>query len=361
MIGTSLGNYELCKADPVVCSDVATIVDTVKEVGLGDAFRGKKFLVSGGAGFLGSWLVDALYILGGEITIVDNLSTGDIENIKHLLGSPRIRFINKHVEQLEPVRGYDYVLHLAARPSPEDYVRYPVETLRVSSLGTEKMLEVARLNDAVFLLASTSEVYGHAEVIPTPEDYWGYVNPVGPRSCYDEGKRYAEALSMAYMRQYGLDVRISRIFNTYGPRLDWKSPGYGRVITKFIVQALLGDPLTIYGNGTQTRSFLYVADNIEAHLLFLRQDKRLRGAVINIGNEEEITIAELAKLVLELTNSTSYIKYLPPRLDDPPRRRPDITRAKELLGWKPKTGLAEGLRKTIKWYSTRVNESRNKE
>jgi len=319
----------LCRIDSTVCSDLAMAINKLREAGLSDVFHGKRFLVSGGAGFLGSWLVDTLYMLGAEkITVVDNLSTGSLDNIRHLLGTGRVELVDKPVEALSPVKGYDYVLHLAARPSPDDYMEHPVETLRASSLGTEVMLESARLSDAVFLLTSTSEVYGHAQVVPTPETYWGYVNPVGPRSCYDEGKRYAEALAMAYMRQYGLDVRISRIFNTYGPRLDWRSPGYGRVVVKFIAQALRGEPLTVHGTGRQTRSFLYVADNIEAHLRLLAPREELRGAIVNIGSSDEITILELAKLVLEITGSASGIVYLPPRPDDPPRRRPEHNQSK---------------------------------
>jgi len=345
-----LDSTPLCKIDPIICSGLAIVIDRLQEAGLGDVFRGKRFLVSGGAGFLGSWLVDALYMLGAEkITVVDNLSTGSLDNIKHLLDTGRVELVDRPVEALSPLRGYDYVLHLAARPSPDDYMGHPVETLRASSLGTEVMLESARLSDAVFLLTSTSEVYGRAEVIPTPETYWGSVNPVGPRSCYDEGKRYAEALTMAYMRQYGLDVRISRIFNTYGPRLDWRSPGYGRVVVKFIAQALRGEPITVHGTGRQTRSFLYVADNIEAHLRLLAPRGELRGAIVNIGSSEEITILELAKLILEMTGSPSRIVHLPPRPDDPPRRKPDITKAKQLLGWKPYTPLRQGIEKIVEW------------
>lgn len=342
----------LRKKDPIVWQDLYEVVSRLREGGLGDFVEGKKFLISGGAGFLGSWLVDALFILGAEeIVIIDNLSTGSLENVEHLLPTGKVKLIRMHVENFKPTRGYDYVLHFAARPSPEDYMKHPVETLRASSIGTENMLETARHSDAVFLLASTSEVYGHAETIPTPENYWGRVNPVGPRSCYDEGKRYAEALSIAYMREYGLDIRISRTFNTYGPRLDWRKPGYGRVVTKFIVQALSGREITIYGDGQQTRSFLYVSDNIDAHIRLLGPRRDLKGAIVNIGSDEEITILELAKLIIKLTGSKSRIIYLPPRPDDPPRRRPDIGKASRLLGWRPTVKPEEGLNRTIKWIS----------
>ena len=345
------------KADPIVYKGVRFIHERLahERPEALEALRGKRFLVSGGAGFLGSWLVDALHMLGAEeIVIIDNLSTGSIDNVRHLLSSGRVKLIDRPVESMEPLRGFDYVIHMAARPSPDDYVRHPVETLLVSSRGTEVMLESARLSDAVFLLTSTSEVYGHAEVIPTPETYWGKVNPVGPRSCYDEGKRYAEALTVAYMRQYGLDVRISRIFNTYGPRLDWRNPGYGRVVVKFIAQALRGEPLTVHGDGGQTRSFLYVADNIDAHLRLLEPRGDLKGAIVNIGNDQEITILDLAEKILRLTGSDAGIVHVPPRPEDPPRRRPDITRAKRLLGWEPVTSLEEGLRETIEWIKARL-------
>ena len=346
---------DLEKVDYTVYSDVRTVLERVQERGTIDVLFGKRFLISGGAGFIGSWLVDALYALGAEkITIIDNLSTGSPDNIKHLLNKKNVEIINKPVETLKPLKGYDYVIHLAARPNPDDYVKHPVETLLVSSRGTEVMLESARLSDAIFLLASTSEVYGHAEVIPTPEDYWGYVNPVGPRSCYDEGKRFAEALSNAYLRQYRLDVRISRIFNTYGSRLDWHNPGYGRVIVRFITQALRGEPITIYGDGKQTRSFLYVSDNIEAHLLLLEPRKDLKGIIINIGSEQEISILELAKLILKITKSDSKLVFYPPRPDDPLRRRPDITKAKKLLGWRQHISLEEGLKRTIEWIRRRL-------
>jgi len=339
------------KHDPIVHASLTRIIGGLEA----DHVEGASFLISGGAGFLGSWLVDALNMLGaGRITVIDNLSTGSIENIRHLVEEGRVELLRIPVEKYEPDKGYDYVIHMAARPSPDDYVEHPIETLHASSIGTERMLEAARLNDAIFLLTSTSEVYGHAQVIPIPEDYWGYVNPVGVRSCYDEGKRYAEALTMAYMRKYGLNVRISRIFNTYGPRLDWENPGYGRVVVKFIVQALRGEPITVHGTGMQTRSFLYAPDNIEAHIRLLRPDPNLKGAIVNIGGSTEITILDLARRILELTGSESQIVHVEPRPDDPPRRRPDISRARRLLGWEPRTDLDDGLKSTIKWIKYRI-------
>jgi len=340
--------------DPVVKADISLIVKTLEEKDCANFFENKTVLITGVAGFLGSWLADTLAALDSKVIGVDNLATGSLNNINHLLKSNNFKFIKADVTKLEPPKEkLDIVLHLAARPSPDDYFKHPVETLLTSSEGTLKALEIARRNDAVFLFTSTSEVYGDAEVIPTPETYWGKVNPVGPRSCYDEGKRYAEALCIAYLRQYGLDIRISRIFNTYGPRLDWRNPGYGRVVVKFIVQALKGEPITVHGDGLQTRSFCYVSDNIEAHLLFLAK-KELKGEILNIGNPEEVTILDLAKTVIELTGSKSKIVHTPPRPDDPRRRKPDITKAVKLLDWKPKISLREGLAKTIEWIKPRL-------
>jgi len=340
--------------DPVVKADISLIVKTLEEKDCANFFENKTVLITGVAGFLGSWLADTLAALDSKVIGVDNLATGSLNNINHLLKSNNFKFIKADVTKLEPPKEkLDIVLHLAARPSPDDYFKHPVETLLTSSEGTLKALEIARHNDAVFLFTSTSEVYGDAEVIPTPETYWGKVNPVGPRSCYDEGKRYAEALCIAYLRQYGLDIRISRIFNTYGPRLDWRNPGYGRVVVKFIVQALKGEPITVHGDGLQTRSFCYVSDNIEAHLLFLAK-KELKGEILNIGNPEEVTILDLAKTVIELTGSKSKIVHTPPRPDDPRRRKPDITKAVKLLDWKPKISLREGLAKTIEWIKPRL-------
>lgn len=343
----------LASSDPLVYREITSILEMLKDTELVDAIRGRLFLVSGGAGFLGSWLIDILYMLGAKkITIVDNLSTGRLDNISHLLSTGRIELIQRPIETLEPMKGYDYAIHMAARPSPDDYVKHPVETLLVSSRGTEVMLEAARLNNAIFLLTSTSEVYGDAEIIPTPETYWGRVNPIGPRSCYDEGKRYSEALAIAYMRQYNVDVRIARIFNTYGPRMD-PYVRYARVIPRFIFQALRNQPITIYGDGKQTRSFCYVADMVIGLLKLLICDY-CKGEVVNLGSDEETTILDLAKLIKEITSSSSEIVFLPAREDDPRRRRPDISKAKKLLQWEPTVPLREGLRRTIEWFRRNI-------
>ncbi len=344
---------QLAASDPLIAEQVRLIAETW--LNCTDAFEDTSIMLTGGAGFIGSWLADVLWYLGAdEILIIDNLSTGSKENIEHLLKTGKIKLIVANIEDYEPQGRFNYVMHLAARPSPDDYQRHPIETLLVSSEGTRRALEAARRSDAKFLFTSTSEVYGKAHAIPTPEDYWGYVNPVGPRSPYDEGKRYAEALTMAYVRQYDLDARIARIFNTYGPRLDWRIAGYGRVIIRFILQALQNKPITIHGDGKQTRSFLYIADLIEA-LLILASRHGLKGAVVNIGSEDEVRIIDLAHMIRKLTGSRSDIIHLPPRPDDPPRRRPDITRAKRLLGWKPRTGLTEGLRYTINWVKMKLD------
>ena len=237
---------------------------------------------------------------------------------------------------------------MAARPSPEDYTKYPVETMLSNSLGTYRTLEIARKSDAIYMYTSSSEVYGNAEIIPTPEEYWGKVNPIGIRSCYDESKRFSEALIMSYHREYGLDVRIQRPFNVYGPRLR-EDGSYGRVVSRFIYQALKGEDITIYGDGKQTRAFLYVEDWVEATLKMLFT-KGLKGEVINIGSDKETRIIDLANMIITLTGSKSKIRYLPPRPDDPPRRAADISKAKRLLNWEPKISLEEGLKKTIEWF-----------
>lgn len=340
----------LRRKDPIIAKDVEELIGLKEKV----PFEGKKVLITGVAGFLGSWMADALYALGAEIIGIDNLSTSSLENIEHLLNLPHFKLLKNDLINYEwNGAKYDFILHLAARPSPDDYIKYPIETLLISSMGTHNVLEIARKCDAILLYTSTSEVYGDPKAIPTPESYWGYVNPIGPRSCYDEGKRFAEALCMAYLRQYGVDVRISRIFNTYGPRLDWSMLGYGRVVVRFILAALNNKPITIYGDGLQTRSFCYVSDCIEAQLL-LASSPKAKGEVVNVGSDHEITILELAKLIKELTGSKSEITFEPPRPDDPKRRRPDIRKAKELLNWSPRTKLEDGLPKTIDWIRSKV-------
>jgi UDP-glucuronate decarboxylase len=300
-----------------------------------------KILITGGAGFLGSHLVEVLK--GHEVTVVDDFSTA-----KYFSPPPHVRVIRQRVEDFQTEEKFDVVAHLAARPSPEDYMAHPVDTALSNSLGTQRMLEVARRSDAVFFYTSTSEVYGKASLIPTPEDYWGYVNPIGPRSCYDESKRFSEALAMAYYRQYGLDVRIHRPFNIYGPRLR-EDGTYGRVISRFIYQALRGEYLTVFGDGLQTRAFLYVEDWVDAAIRTIF-GKGLKGEVINVGSDREVKILDLAETVIRLTGSRSKVKFLPPRPDDPPRRAADVSKARRLLNWEPRIPLEEGLRITISWF-----------
>jgi dTDP-glucose 4,6-dehydratase len=298
-------------------------------------------LVTGGAGFLGSHLCDRLLAEGRRVVCVDNLDTGTLENIEHIR-SDRFRFLQHdmtgHLELGEVV---DEVFHLASPASPIDYLRLPLHTLKVGSYGTHNALGLAKRHRARFLLASTSEVYGDPKVHPQREDYWGHVNPIGPRGVYDEAKRYAEALTMAYHRQQGVDTHIVRIFNTYGPRMR---PNDGRAIPTFIRQARAGQPLTVFGDGSQTRSFCFVTDEIEGLIRLIRSDYH---EPVNIGNPGEYTILQLAQAVLAATGSASPIVHEALPQDDPTVRRPDITLARELLGWEPTVGLEEGLRRTL--------------
>jgi len=303
-------------------------------------------LFSGGNGFLGSYLVEKFAAEKFEVTVVDDLSTSKGRNIPE-----SVRFIEKKIESYTTTEKYDYVIHMAARPSPEDYVNHPVDTILSNSIGTLNMLEIARKSDSVFMYTSSSEIYGEAGVIPTPESYYGYVNPNGIRSCYDEGKRFSEALVMAYLREYGLDVRIQRPFNVYGPRIR-EDGQYGRVIPRFIIQALKDEPLTIYGDGRQTRSFLYISDWLIGTWELLTG--RYKGEIINIGSDREITIIDLAKKIISLTNSKSSIVFLQKRDDDPSRRAADIGKAKKVLKWEPKVSLDEGLMQTIEWFRGRT-------
>ncbi len=306
-------------------------------------------VVAGGAGFLGSHVCDRLIGRGARVTCLDDLSTGDRQNIAHLDDHDRFRFVECDVVELDehgdlgldPVTS---VMHLASPASPPEFLSRPLDTLLVNSVGTNRLLDLARHHDARFFLASTSEVYGDPLVHPQPEDYWGNVNPHGERSVYDESKRFAESMTMTYHRTFGLEVRIVRIFNTYGPRMQ---PDDGRAITNFVHQALAGEPITVYGDGSQTRSFCYVDDEVDGFLALLDGD---HVGPINIGNPHEFTMLELAALVAELIGSTAGIVHLPLPSDDPRVRQPDITRARELLGWSPTVELREGLAKTIEWF-----------
>jgi dTDP-glucose 4,6-dehydratase len=302
-------------------------------------------VVTGGAGFLGSHISTALLERGDQVVAVDNLSTGRVENLEHLFGNDAFQFVRRDVSEYLWVPGpVDAVLHFASPASPRDYLELPIQTLKVGSLGTHNGLGLAKDKGARFLLASTSEVYGDPQVHPQPEDYWGHVNPVGPRGVYDEAKRFAEAISMAYARTHGMAVRIVRIFNTYGPRLRARD---GRVVSNFIDQALRGEPLTVYGDGAQTRSFCYVEDEVRGLLALLDSD--LDGPC-NIGNPDEFTVRELADLVIEVTDSTSEVVHEDLPVDDPAKRRPDITRARTELGWEPKVQLREGIERTVEWF-----------
>ena len=306
-------------------------------------------LVTGAAGFLGSHLTDRLLAAGHSVLGVDNLSTGGLDNLAHLANEARFRFEQRDICQPFDPGPVDYVFNLASPASPPEYLRMGIETLRVGSVGTGNALEIALRHGAGFLHASTSECYGDPLVHPQHEDYWGNVNPVGPRSVYDEAKRYAEALVMAYHRTHGLNTHLIRIFNTYGPRLH---PGDGRVISNFMMQALRGEALTVYGEGHQTRSFCYVDDLIEGMVRLSRSDEHLP---VNIGNPNEFTILECAQAVLKATGSKSALCFAPLPQDDPARRQPDITRARTLLGWEPQIALADGLNRSLPYFQATLS------
>jgi dTDP-glucose 4,6-dehydratase len=304
-----------------------------------------RVIVTGGAGFLGSHLCERLLAEGHEVVAMDNLLTGNLRNIAHLSGEPRFRFVRHDVTQFIEVEGaVDAVLHFASPASPIDYLLLPIQTLKVGSLGTHNALGLAMAKSARFLLASTSEVYGDPLVHPQPETYWGNVNPIGPRGVYDEAKRFAEAMTMAYRRAHGVDTRIVRIFNTYGERMR---PRDGRVVPALISQALAGEPMTVFGDGSQTRSFCYVSDLIEGIYRLLLSGEP---DPVNIGNPSELSVLEFARTIQRLTGTRSEIVFKPLPEDDPKVRQPDITRARTLLGWEPKVKLEEGLTRTIEYF-----------
>jgi dTDP-glucose 4,6-dehydratase len=304
-----------------------------------------RYLVTGGAGFIGSHLCESFLGQGHEVLCMDNYSTGAKQNIGSFLKNPRFRFIDHNVSRyIEVPEPLDYILHFASPASPVDYLDLPIPTLKVGALGTHNTLGLAKAKNAVYLLASTSEVYGDPQVRPQSEEYWGNVNPIGPRGVYDEAKRFAEAMTMAYHRYHGLNTRIVRIFNTYGPRMRVRD---GRVVPNFIMQALKGEPLTVYGQGQQTRSFQYVDDLVAGLNKLLKADHHLP---VNLGNPHEMTVLDFAKIIIELTGSKSEIVFKPLPEDDPQVRQPDITKAKNILKWEPTVKLEEGLLKTIEYF-----------
>ena len=307
-------------------------------------------LITGGAGFLGSHLCELFLSRGHEVICMDNFITGSPDNIGHLFGQPGFSFVKHDVTEYIHVEGkLDFVLHFASPASPIDYLEKPIQTLKVGSLGTHKTLGVAKDKNARYLIASTSEVYGDPLIHPQKEDYWGNVNPVGPRGVYDEAKRFAEAMTMAYHRFHGVDTRIVRIFNTYGERMRLND---GRVVPAFVSQALRGEPLTVFGDGSQTRSFCYVSDLIEGIYRLLMSDEV---DPVNIGNPAELTVLQFAETILRITGSNAPIEYRPLPEDDPKVRKPDITRARTLLDWEPKVPLEEGLSRTIDYFRKKVD------
>ncbi len=332
-------------ADQIIRSGLQSIRQQV-DVSI---FREKRVLVAGGAGFLGSWLCDLLVSADAKVHCIDNLSTGLADNIQHLISRRGFTFTKSDVTQTDfKDAKYDLIFHFASRASPEEYQQHPIQTLLANSIGTQNMLEIGRRSGATVVYASSSEVYGDSRVLPTPDTYCGYVNPVGVRSCYDEGKRFGEALCMAYRRSHGLDVRIIRIFNTFGPRIR-EDGAYGRALSRFVAQSLKRDNLTVYGNGSQTRSFCYVSDTLGG-ILKIASNEAAKGEVFNIGSSNEITILELAHKINSLVGSKSKIDYKPLPSDDPARRCPDTSKAKQLLGWEPVIGLDDALKITVEWF-----------
>ncbi len=350
-----------------ITKDIQEIIKRLEKESI--SFKGKTILVTGGAGFLGSWACDVLIEQGANCLCLDNLSSGRFENISHLIDKDNFRFINHDISEpiyfglthnprgicIGDIKKIDIVMHMASRASPFEFQIYPISILKSNTLGTMNTLEIAKHHNAIFFYTSTSEVYGNPpkEVVPTSEEYFGHVNPVGPRSCYDESKRAGEAFVKAYELQHNIRTKIVRIFNTSGPRIR-SGPEFGRVIPNFIRQALNNEDITVFGDGSQTRSFTYVVDEIEG-ILKMVYKKGAIGEVINLGNNIEHTILELAKVIIKLTGSESKIIFKPLPIDDPVRRCPILTKANEILNWKPITSLEEGLKKTIEWF--KHNES----
>jgi dTDP-glucose 4,6-dehydratase len=328
---------------------VGSVVSALPPPRAGEEECDVRTVITGGAGFIGSHLCERFLSRGHEVVCVDNLITGELANIDHLRGNARFRFIHHNISDPLLFDGkVDHVLHFASPASPVDYLRHPIPTLKVGSLGTHNTLGLAKLKKAAFLLASTSEVYGDPAVHPQREDYWGNVNPIGIRGCYDESKRFAEAITMAYHRAHKVNTKIIRIFNTFGERMRLDD---GRVVPNFIGQALRGEPLTVYGDGSQTRSFCYVIDLVDGIEKLLFTDFH---EPVNLGNPDEVTILQFAQEILELSGSKSQIEYRPLPQDDPKVRKPDITRARQLLGWEPKICRREGLKRTLAYFQTRV-------
>jgi dTDP-glucose 4,6-dehydratase len=308
-----------------------------------------KIVVTGGGGFIGSHLCERLLVEGEHVICVDNFLTGRPENVAHITTDPRFELRRHDITMPVDIPGpVDFILHFASAASPVDYMAHPIQTLKAGALGTWITLGLARAKGARFVLASTSEVYGDPEITPQSEAYWGHVNPIGPRGCYDEAKRFAEAMTMAYHRFHGVNTGIIRVFNTYGPRLR---PDDGRVIPTLVTQAIRGEPLTIHGDGAQTRSFCYVTDLIDGVVRLMRADVH---EPVNLGNPEEIRVIDLARLILEITGSRSALVHRPRPEDDPTRRCPDISRARSLLGWEPRVALRDGLKQTLDWFGARI-------
>jgi UDP-glucuronate decarboxylase len=331
----------------IINEDTAVIRKNLGKI----SFEDEKVLVTGGAGFLGSWICQTLLDSGAHVTCVDNFSSGLEQNIADFTAKENFHLIKHDISKPIQINNQiDLVVHMASRASPFEFEHYPIQILKANTMGILVSLGIAKKNKARIVYTSTSEVYGNPAIIPTPESYFGNVNQIGPRGCYDEAKRCGEAYVVAYQRQHGLDTRIARIFNTYGPRIRMDGI-YGRVVPRFIVQALTENPITIFGDGSQTRSFTYVSDQVEG-LLRLATIEEAKNQVINIGNTDEITIIELANMIISLTNSLSHISYEPLPQDDPLRRQPEITKARRILRWRPKVKIETGISKTIEWFKS---------